>query len=310
MAMTQLASHATQTHHAASYFHTDDASIRTAFVVVPTAVAVPPIGATLERTAPVTEAGGIRIWPAVPKSQKEWDTAFDTASKDDLTRILLLGRQQNPTKVRDALKAYLEPRLRHMHLLQRHLEAFRHDDAYVTFTDTYATARALNISRTNSVAIALFSHATALGFTGSWTITDDSINAMRHPAVDSGAFDARDTPDQEEQALTAKIDKIMSYAQPGQPLTRDDIARYVNDTADARGAGWFKRLFFKAANKAEFGALLDVCGGTITREQLHDFYKGTLLFYMQQSGTLAGKLLEIRQMATGVALPANTDDGR
>lgn len=210
-------------------------------------------------------------------------------------RLTSTPPRTDPT-MRAAVRNFLDAQMAETPLLHRHRLAFQRGNSSVHLGDTYATARSLGLSVVSSAGIAVFSHVAALAGTRHVHVDDAVIDNMRHPDVHSGAFDAKATVAQEVANARAKVDTIMTYAQPGPDLTRDNITAYVNATAAASPSGWLKRMIVSKANQAEFGGLFDVCGGTVSREQLTDFYLGSLFIYLQEPDALAAKLVAMRAM--------------
>ena len=109
-----------------------------------------------------------------------------------------------------------------------------------------------------------------------------------HRSVDSGAM----VPGQE---LEAKLDEFMAEDRDAKGyIDMKDLSRFIDKRAALSKANRVGTALVKVANFAEFAALFSLRDGKMNREDLRDFYTGSLFFSLLSPEALASRLVGIR----------------
>lgn len=218
--------------------------------------------------------------------------AMATERAPELTKTLARAAKESPGVYRQALRETLERLLKDASRLQRHLTLLdENGDGQVSLTESYDSLRALGFGTAKAAAIAGASQLALLATTRTslgTTIPVKNADAGRHTTVDTGAMDPA-------QNLEAKLDELMAHdADHDGALTFAEVCTLLDERAAKSKSNAVATALVKAANKGEFQALFELTGGKLTRDDLKDFFTGSLFFSLLQPDALAQRLVLLR----------------
>jgi Ca2+-binding EF-hand superfamily protein len=227
-----------------------------------------------------------------PDAVAELRRAMAEQPADALARTLAQAAKETPKVYRTALRDELEGHLADSSRLERHLRMLDENaDGKVSPSENYRSLRGLRFGPAKALAVAGASQLALVLLTRDdlgLSIPVKNANRGQHKAVHTGAFDP-------EQALAKKLDEMMEQDLNGDgALTMDEVARLIDKRTAQSGAGAITKRLVAAVNKAEFSALFELMGGKMTREDLRDFYTGSLFFSLLTPDALAKRLVELR----------------
>lgn len=228
--------------------------------------------------------------PAVDNDKvAEIRMAFASQPREELARTIARAAAESPDEYRIALRFEIERLLPGVPRLQRHLTALdANSDGIVTLRESYQTLRAMGFGRMRAAVIAAASQTALVvstGRVGFFSFRVDGGPKGLHRAVDTGTMD----PDQD---LAKKIDEIMAEDVDHDGFVEmADVSRLIDKRAQASSAGRIAKTLIKAANKGEFMALFSLMNGRMSREDLHDFYTGSLFFGRLTPDALAQRIV-------------------
>lgn len=259
----------------------------------PADVGVPQSAATT--VAPSQSAQG--LWGPKTDAAKvaALRSAMETAPQGELAKALGESAKGSPREYRAALRDTLEVLLHDASRLQRHLTLLDIDgNGQITMGENYRSLRQLGMSPSKAVLIGGASQlALVLSARDSIGTTIPVANADRgqHETVHTGAMDP-------EADLTAKLDEMMAEDVNGDGyLDLNEIGNLLDKRAAASDANAIAKVLIKAANKGEFAALFALMGGKMSREDLRDFYTGSLFYSLLPPDALAQRLVLLREKA-------------
>jgi len=208
-----------------------------------------------------------------------------------LAKTLDVAQKTDPTLYRAAVREVLTGTHEGASKLKLHLIAMdSNNDGKLKFGESYKTmhdmgfhpVRAFLLSGLTSLVLAPMTNEKFS------TTLDIASSDKTNRSFFNNAFD-------EPEKLEAKVDEVMAFdADKDGKLTQADIDRMV----DARVAKMDSKLGAKVIsylNKSEWQALLKMTGGTITRDELKDFYTGPLFFSFLEPDNLAKKIVAFRK---------------
>ena len=211
----------------------------------------------------------------------------------ELAKTLAAAAKESPHAYRTALRDTLEGFLHDASKLQRHLSLLDLDgDGQVTMKENYKSLRQLGMSPAKAILVGgasqlalIFSTRDSLGT----SIPVANADKGQHKSVHTGGMDP-------EQDLTRKLDEMMKEDQNGDGyLDMHEIGNLLDKRAEASSANKIAKVLVKAANKGEFGALFQLVGGKMNRDDLKDFYIGSLFFSLPPPDALAQRLTLLRE---------------
>jgi Ca2+-binding EF-hand superfamily protein len=250
-----------------------------------------PPGAPLPSTVSPAALWGT---PADPDAAKiaTLKTAMATQPQAELAKTLAEASKASPHAYRTALRDTLEVHLKDASKLQRHLTLLDLDgDGEVTMKENYKSLRQLGMSPAKAIAIGGASQLALILSTRDsigTTIPIKHADKGMHESVHTGGMDA-------EQDLTKKLDEMMKEDQNGDGyLDMNEIGHLLDKRAEASSANKIAKILVKAANKGEFAALFSLVGGKMNRDDLKDFYTGSLFFSLLPPDALAQRLTLLR----------------
>lgn len=246
--------------------------------------------------SPAFSARAGRLAPPVPPAgltEAELRDAFARQREAELARTIARASAESPAALRSALRAAVEAYLPEAPRLQRHLTVLDSDgDGRVSLGEGYRTLRDMGFGRLRAGIIAggaQLALVATTGRVGFFSFRVDGGPTGLHRTVHSGAMDPA-------QPLEAKLDEFMA-----EDLDRDgfigmkDLTRLVDKRAAASSSGRVATALIRAANLGEFSALFSVRGGRMSREDLRDFYTGSLFLGLLSPEALARRIALIRR---------------
>jgi Ca2+-binding EF-hand superfamily protein len=220
--------------------------------------------------------------------------ALRTQPKGELAKTLEAMKRDDRALYRAGLREVFPDLVGDASRLVLHNMAMDEDhDGRLTFGEAYSTMRDMGFSRTRAF---LLSGLTALvlgpqtneGFSLSVDVAN-SDKAER--SMFRNAFDTK-------EAMESRLDEIMAYDKDGDGyVTMGDLERMV----DQRVSTMDNKLAARALaylNKGEWQALVSLMDGKMSRDELRDFYTGSLFFSLLEPENLAGKLVAYRANPT------------
>jgi hypothetical protein len=248
------------------------------------------------RAAAILIAFGYEDPPPVPRApaDKVADLlqAFAQQPREALAWTISRASAESPAEYRAALRAALESLMTGEPRLQRHLTALdENGDGKVSLRESYRALRAMRFGRLKAAIIAFGSQSALVASTGRVGWFSFAVAAGPsglHRTVDTGAMDP-------EQDLAKKLDLFMAEDLDGDGFVDlKDVGRLIDNRAQASKAGKLAVFFVKAASKAEFAALFQLTGGKMSRDDLRDFYTGSLFFSLLTPDALAQRIVGLR----------------
>jgi Ca2+-binding EF-hand superfamily protein len=219
-------------------------------------------------------------------------TAMATQPQAELAKTLAEASKASPHAYRTALRDTLEGHLKDASKLQRHLTLLDLDgDGQVTMKENYKSLRQLGMSPPKAILIGgasqlalIFSTRESFGT----SIPIKNGDKGQHESVHTGGMDP-------EVDLTKKLDEMMKEDQNGDGyLDMGEIGNLIDKRAELSSSNKIAKALVKAANKAEFAALFSLVGGKMNRDDLKDFYTGSLFFSLLPPDALAQRLTLLR----------------
>lgn len=251
--------------------------------------------ATTERPSgslpPSTSAAA--LWGAPDAKVAQLRAAMQTQPEAALSKTLAAAAKESPKAFRAALRDQLEVELKDASKLQRHLTLLDLDgDGEVSMKENYKSLRQLGMSPAKAVLVGgasqlalIFSTRDSVGV----SIPIKNADRGMHKTVDTGAMD-------KDLALTKKLDEMMAEDANGDGfLDMNELGHLLDKRAEASSANKIAKALVKAANKAEFAALFELVGGKMSRDDLQDFYMGSLFFSLLPADALAQRLVLLRE---------------
>lgn len=242
------------------------------------------LGTLFENSAP----GGDALADPVASLTK----AFLEQPRPELAGTIARASVESPREYRAALRDIVDILLPGVPRLQRHLTVLDEDgDGKVSMRESYRTLRAMSFGRLKAAIIAGASQVALVVSTGRVGLFSFAVNAGPkglHRTVDSGAMDP-------QQDIAKKIDEFMA-----EDLDHDgwidmkDVGRLIDRRARMSGKNRLATALVKAANMGEFAALFGLRGGRMNREDLRDFYAGSLFFGLLNADALAQRVVGLR----------------
>lgn len=217
--------------------------------------------------------------------------ALETEPPEKLEKTLAAAKKEDPVAFRAALREFFRVHVGDQTKLKLHTMAMdANNDGWLTFSESYDTMRDMGFGRLRAF---LLSAATSLLLAPK---TNDKFSTKLNIAnaeKTERAFFL--TGFDSKEKLEARLDEIMAedLDQDGF-VTLEDLERLV----DKRTAKMESRLGAKAINylnKGEWQALFSLMPGErMTRDELRDFYKGSLFFSLLEPDNLAKKVVAYR----------------
>jgi hypothetical protein len=221
------------------------------------------------------------------------ERAMAEQSAPDLAATIQRASQQTPQEYRAALRNTLGKDLAGASDLQRHLSMLdANHDGKVTLSESYNTLRDLKFGPVKAALVAGAAQLALVLSTGGGAGTAFRIagatDKSRHATVDTGAF-------AQNAQLDSKIDELMAADTGGKGyITYDDMKAYIEQKKAASTAGTVAKTLTALANEGEFKALFDLAGPNLTRNDLHDFFTGSLFYSLLPPSSLAERLVNLR----------------
>jgi Ca2+-binding EF-hand superfamily protein len=253
-------------------------------------------------------AWSARLTAPTPEGHEALVRAMQSQSAEELTATLAAAKRDDPAAYRSALREVLNPLLAGKSRLVRHFMAMDvNNDGSLVFKESYRSMRDMGFTVARTTVL---SAATALVFGPQ---THERFNVKVD--VDNALKTERkfwDTGFDDDDRLEEKLDDLMRYDQDGDGyLTRADLELMVDDRVAGETSTGIKIVGF-LNKKSEWAALMDLMGGKINRDELRDFYEGSLFYSFLEPDNLAKKIVTLRDAVgtepIGAAALAGHDD--
>lgn len=208
---------------------------------------------------------------------------------DELTQTLAAAKKDDPVAYRTALREFFGKTVGDVSPLKLHMMAMdRNNDGSLTFDEAYKTMRGEGFSPLRAGALSALTAGVLGPITSgkpSFEVNVDKADKTARPFFNT----AFNTP----AALEAHLDDIMAYDKEKKGyVTLGDVDRMVDDrTAKMNPVAGAAMNYL---NRGEWQGLFSQMGGQMTRDELRDFYKGSLFFSFLEPDNLAGKIVAYR----------------
>jgi Ca2+-binding EF-hand superfamily protein len=222
-------------------------------------------------------------------------TAMLTQDQAQLAQTLADAKKNEPTTYRAALRDALDVYLHNDSNLQRHLTMLDiNGDGQLSLKEGYAALRQLGFSPAKAVIIAggaelalLFSTRKTPGL----SVPISNADAGQHKTSHTGGMDP-------EIALNKTLDDIMAHDfNKDGSVDMSEVTKMLDERAAKSPANVIVKTLIEAANKGEWAALFSLTGGKLSRDDLHDFFSGSLFFSLLPPDALAQRLVTLREHA-------------
>jgi hypothetical protein len=220
-------------------------------------------------------------------------TAMLTQGETQLSQTLADAKKNDPATYRAALREALDTYLHNDSNLQKHLTMLDiNGDGQLSLKEGYTALRQLGFSPAKAVIIAGGAEVALLFSTGKTpglTVPIANADAGQHKTSHTGGMDP-------EIALDKTLDDIMAHDfNKDGSVDLSEVSKMLDERAAKSPANVIAKTLIEAANKAEWSALFSLTGGKLSRDDLRDFFGGTLFFSLLPPEALAQRLVTLRE---------------
>jgi len=221
-------------------------------------------------------------------------------SEELLARYLEKQAQRHPEEYREAIQEFVKDQLAVRTGLMRHVSFFDPDNtSELSFMNVVQGFMDLGFSRFSSFGMTCL--VMGGGIMGTQTLRPpiDEVHKLQHPMFHTAAFNEdRSKSKKNPEAHDRLVEKLVDQIMMGRDVIEEkDILAFADEIEKRHpvaGPSKIGQFILKQLQILAFKNLKTVCGDTLTKKDLMDFYRGTLFYAVAEPASVAPRVMALR----------------